>query len=160
MQANSAGPRGITPLHLAAIRENAGAFARLLTSYSSSGAWLDCKTDDGLSPSDFAEMAGNTELDAVMKAQLAPCGLAQILSAPQPISLQSRPSRADHEQVKQVWEIVQGKYGSPCNSTSSKDTTSYIDIHGHCAEFDHSSDTGSKGWSSESPMDSDSESLN
>lgn len=59
LQANPAGPKGITPLHLAALQEGGSRAAVALLGHCPLKEWTQTLTHDGLSPSDFAKKAGN-----------------------------------------------------------------------------------------------------
>jgi hypothetical protein len=59
MQANPAGPKGVTPLHLAALHERGSCMAVALLDHCRMEEWTHTLTHDGLSPSDFAKKTGN-----------------------------------------------------------------------------------------------------
>ena len=66
-QATVSGPRGLTPLHLAALLPDAGAMARLLCTAGAAppSAWHAAVTDDGLTPHVFAARTSDSRcLDA------------------------------------------------------------------------------------------------
>lgn len=71
MQANPVGPKGITPLHLAALQEGGATAALILLDHCPPEEWTHCLTLDGLSPSDFARKAGNHSLERDISARLA-----------------------------------------------------------------------------------------
>ena len=68
LQADVRGPRGLTPMHLAALSPATAAISRLLVSKSSPGpsAWFWVAADDGLTPASFAERLGRPERNADM----------------------------------------------------------------------------------------------
>lgn len=72
MQANPPGPKGITPLHLAALQPEGSIAALAILQHCPPEEWTHCLTDDGLSPSDFARKAGNHTFDQEMSARIAP----------------------------------------------------------------------------------------
>ena len=62
------GPRGLTPMHLAALSPAAAAISRLLAAKAAPGpaAWFWVAADDGLTPASFAERLGAPERNADM----------------------------------------------------------------------------------------------
>ena len=73
------GPRGLTPMHLAALSPAAAAISRLLAAKCAPGpaAWFWVTADDGLTPASFAERLGTPERNADMLQRAivagAPC---------------------------------------------------------------------------------------
>lgn len=122
MQASLMGPKGITPLHLAAMSQKSTASAHLIASYCGASQWIECTTHDGLSPSDFAVMAGNVSLDAQMKACICQ-------SRPQlcPTDCQPIPGVSETGREHGGLDLLE-KCGSPANSSSSKDTAICVDF--------------------------------
>jgi hypothetical protein len=71
-RADAPGPRGLTPLHLAAVLPDpraAAAVALLIVAACEPGAdaWASARTADGLSPADFAARLGRGELEAALR---------------------------------------------------------------------------------------------
>lgn len=134
------GEKGITPLHMAAISKSGAGSAHLLTSYGNASQWTSCITQDGLSPSDFARMAGNSALDAEMKALIR---LQRCASDSQPI-----PVSSDSGRQLDKFNLLE-KCSSPANSSSSKDTAI-------CLDFGRSRrESTLVGWSDDESSDSD-----
>ena len=102
-------------------------------------------THDGLTPSDFAVMAGNAALDAQMKACISQSRPQYCPSDCQPIPGSSETSRG-HEKF-----ALLEKCGSPSNSSSSKDTAI-------CVDFSRCRAKGTLvEWSADEYTDSDSD---
>jgi hypothetical protein len=89
-RADAPGPRGLTPLHLAAVLPDpraAAAVALLIVAACEPGAdaWASARTADGLSPADFAARLGRGELEAALRlgaAAPAPPLAAPVAPAP------------------------------------------------------------------------------
>ena len=79
------GPRGLTPMHLAALSPAAAALSRLLAAKCAPGpaAWFWVAADDGLTPASFAERLGTPERNAEM--------LQRAIVARAPLTAQGRP---------------------------------------------------------------------
>ena len=147
MQANQPGLKGITPLHLAALCKPGSAFARLLCSYTGFEEWCSCRTEDGMSPSDFALMAGNTHLDLEIKAVISSRTCTKAIPSA-PLRQLSSHTEAGPENA---WKGC-SKWGSPAHSSSTKDTNTFVDLSAQ------HSDQGSQIWR-EQGYESDSESV-
>ena len=145
VQASLVGPKGITPLHLAAMSKSSTAPACLIASYCGASQWTVCTTHDGLTPSDFAVMAGNAALDAQMKACISPGRPQFCPSVCQPI-----PGTSDTSDRHEKFALRE-QFGSPSNSSSSKDTAICVDF-GRCGAVEAQVE-----WSDGSYSDSDSD---
>lgn len=143
MQANPAGAKGITALHLAAMRNDSSAAAHLISSYCREDEWLCTLTEDGLSPSRFAQLAGNHVLDAEIQAQARSLVASQrphvtelskgedspVSTCQGGVPARGIPSKGLQKHPSYGWlSTTPALCGSPANSTSSKDTDTYIDL--------------------------------
>lgn len=159
MQANPPGPKGITPLHLAALQKQGSGLPCLITAHCGLEAWLDCLTDDGTSPSEFARLAGNQALDDDVRAKIRQQRLQIEMREKESCQRQSHESR--HRAISPIgWTTA---FGSPTNSTSSKETELFLDsqLHGHSwglhvsksgQSHDHWDDDDSAVSETESPL--------
>ena len=110
MQVNPVGPKGITPLHLAALQN--GSAALTILEHCPLEEWTRSLTPDGFSPKDFARKAGNHNLVQRVSARIA----AAIPTPPGSIRLVESPGGGKTD-------AAVAKFGtSPTTSGSSKES--------------------------------------